>query len=147
MGSHQSFLRHLEREFDEEYSPEYEFEEELAAPAPPPVLPGTLRSLRFVDEPELHMVAEGRLRLGRVNDSPYPAPIRSQGRAVRKIQQALIDLGYSLPRYGDDGDTGATFLGSPLLSFGWKPSRWCASAMNVCWKSRPSLSFGRKQSS
>jgi Putative peptidoglycan binding domain len=106
MGSHQSFLRQLEREFEEEYSPEYEFEEELAAPAPPPLLPGALRSLRFADEPELHMVAEGRLRLGWVNDSPYPAPIRSQGRAVRKVQQALIDLGYSLPRYGDDGKYG-----------------------------------------
>jgi hypothetical protein len=45
----------------------------------------------------------------------------------------------------DDGDTGTTFLCSPLLSFGWKPSRWCAWAMNVCWKSRPSLSFGRSE--
>lgn len=65
--------------------------------------PGALRSLRFRDDPELKAVAEGRLRLGRVTDSPYPAPIRSQGLAVRKVQQALIDLGYSLPRYGDDG--------------------------------------------
>lgn len=106
MVSHQSFLRQLEREFEEEYSAEYELEDELVAPALSPVLPTTLRSLRFVDEPELHMVAEGRLRLGRINDSPYPAPIRSQGRAVRKVQQALIDLGYSLPRYGDDGQYG-----------------------------------------
>lgn len=106
MVSHQSFLRQLEREFEEEYSPEYEFEDELAAPTLSPVLSSGLRSLRFMDEPELHMVVEGRLRLGRVNDSPYPAPIRSQGRAVRKVQQALIDLGYSLERYGDDGQYG-----------------------------------------
>jgi phosphatidylserine/phosphatidylglycerophosphate/cardiolipin synthase-like enzyme len=46
------------------------------------------------------------LRLGRKTDSPYPAPIRSTGRAVRKVQQALILLGYSLPRYGVDGNYG-----------------------------------------
>lgn len=63
----------------------------------------SLRSLRFRNDPELTAVAQGRLRLGRVNDSPHPAPIRSAGRGVRKVQQALIELGYSLPLYGDDG--------------------------------------------
>ena len=62
-----------------------------------------LRSLRFADEPQLYVVADGRLRLGRPTDSPYPTPIRSDGRAVRKVQQALIDLGYPLPLGGDDG--------------------------------------------
>jgi hypothetical protein len=64
---------------------------------------GPLFSLRFRDDPELIAVAQGRLRLGRVTDSPYPAPIRSAGRGVRMVQQALIELGYSLPLYGDDG--------------------------------------------
>jgi hypothetical protein len=104
--SSQSILSELEQEFEEGYAPEHEFEEELVPPPLTAVLPGVLRSLRFADEPELHAVAEGRLRLGRINDSPYPAPIRSQGRAVRKVQQALIDLGYPLPRYGDDGQYG-----------------------------------------
>jgi hypothetical protein len=103
-------VRELEREFEEEYVVqgefEEEFEEELEVPVPSAAVPGTLRSLRFSDEPDLSAVAEGRLRLGRVNDSPYPAPIRSQGRAVRKVQQALIDLGYALPLYGDDGNYG-----------------------------------------
>lgn len=100
------FVRELEREFEEEYLAEDEFEEELESAAPSAVVPGTLRSLRFSDEPDLFAVAEGRLRLGRINDSPYPAPIQSQGRAVRKVQQALIDLGYPLPLNGDDGQYG-----------------------------------------
>jgi len=65
-----------------------------------------LRSVLFKDDPELMAVAQGHLRLGRKTDSPYPAPIRSTGRAVRKVQQALILLGYSLPRYGVDGNYG-----------------------------------------
>lgn len=97
------FVRALEQELEEEYLAEDEFEEELEIPAPSAVVPGTLNSLRFSDEPELFLVAQGSLRLGRVNDPPYPAPIRSDGRAVRKVQQALIDLGYPLPIYGDDG--------------------------------------------
>jgi phosphatidylserine/phosphatidylglycerophosphate/cardiolipin synthase-like enzyme len=65
-----------------------------------------LRSVLFKDTPELTAVAQGHLRLGRKTDSPYPAPIRSTGRVVRKVQQALILLGYSLPRYGVDGNYG-----------------------------------------
>jgi len=107
-------VRELEREFEEEYLGqgefegefEAEFEEELGSADPSAVAPGTLRSLRFSDEPDLFAVADGRLRLGRASDSPYPAPIKSQGRAVRKVQQALTDLGYPLPLNGDDGNYG-----------------------------------------
>src|SRR2546423_13344400 len=106
LNSRLQFLRELEREFEDEYPFEGEFEEELASPAALSARARTLRSFRFADEPELEVVAEGRLRLGRPTDSPYPAPIRSQGRSVRKVQQALIDLGYSLPRGGDDGSFG-----------------------------------------
>ncbi len=106
LNSRLQFLKELDREFEEEYPIEREFEEELGSKASPSVPLGTLRSLRFADEPDLQAVAEGRLRLGRATDSPYPAPIRSYGRAVRKVQQALIDLSYPLPRYGDDGHYG-----------------------------------------
>ena len=52
-------------------------------------------------------MAQGRLRLGRPGDSPYPAPIRSQGQPVQKVQLALTQLGYPLPRSGADGRYGA----------------------------------------
>lgn len=104
--NYELLLRDLERQLLHPSAVERESEEEFGSPAFPGVLPGRLHSLRFADEPDLQAVAEGRLRLGRGNDSPYPAPIRSQGRAVRKVQQALIDLGYSLPRNGDDSGYG-----------------------------------------
>ena len=104
--NYEHLLRNLERELESESEADSESEEELGSPfsAAPPS--GPLRSLRFADDPELQAVASGHLRLGRVNDSPYPAPILSAGRAVRKVQQALIDLGYPLPRYGDDSGYG-----------------------------------------
>jgi len=104
--NYEHLLRNLERELENESAADLEFEEELGSPfsAPPPS--GPLRSLRFADDPQLQAVAGGHLRLGRVSDSPYPAPILSEGRAVRKVQQSLIDLGYPLPRYGDDSRYG-----------------------------------------
>jgi len=103
--NYRELCRKLEHELLHE-SFEHEFEGEVGPP--PSVVPiaGPLRSLRFGNDPDLQAVAFGRLRLGRANDSPYPAPIRSQGEAVRKVQQALLDLGYSLPRTGDDGRYG-----------------------------------------
>jgi hypothetical protein len=97
-------LRELEREL---LRPSYdrEFEAE-ASSASPSIVRGPLRSLRFADDPDLQAVASGHVRLGRVGDSPHPAPILSYGPAVRKVQQSLLDLGYALPRYGDDSRYG-----------------------------------------
>jgi hypothetical protein len=104
--NYERLLKDLERELLYESAPDRDFEEELGSRIRPHASIGPLRSLRFADEPELQAVALGHLRLGRANDSPYPVPIRNQGRAVRKVQQALIDLGYPLPRYGDDSNYG-----------------------------------------
>jgi len=52
---------------------------------------------------ELQAVALGRLRLGRPYESAYPAPIRSEGPAVAKVQQALLEFGDSLLSGGDGG--------------------------------------------
>lgn len=68
--------------------------------------PRLLRSSLFRGEPELRRVAQGQLRLGRPGDPQYPAPIRSSGSAVRRVQQALVRLGYPLRRYGIDGRYG-----------------------------------------
>jgi phosphatidylserine/phosphatidylglycerophosphate/cardiolipin synthase-like enzyme len=55
---------------------------------------------------ELEAVAAGKVRLGRPFDPPYPTPIHSQGPAVKQIQEALIELGWRLPRFGADGRYG-----------------------------------------
>ena len=105
--NYELLLRNLERELLHPGAASREFEAE-ASPVPASFPPGPLRSFRFADDLDLQAVAGGRLRLGRPFDSPYPAPIRSEGPAVRKVQQALIDLGYPLPsegnvgRYGDE---------------------------------------------
>ena len=75
----------------------------MEAPAAP------FRSRRFQLSParsELEAVAGGRARLGRPGDPNVPAPIVSQGPAVREVQQALVDLGFALPRLGVDGKFG-----------------------------------------
>lgn len=64
-----------------------------------------LTCLHFANDPELTDVYAGRLRLGAPGTPPYPAPVRSEGNAVRKVQQALIDAGYKLPS-GADGKFG-----------------------------------------
>jgi hypothetical protein len=56
-----------------------------------------LKSPRFVGDPVLEACYDNQ-RLLRVGDS---------GPAVVKIQQALINAGFSLPRFGADGDFGA----------------------------------------
>jgi hypothetical protein len=101
----QQFLRALEREFEEEYPVDGEFEEEVGGSVLPPASSRLLQSSRFADDPELQAIAAGQLRLGRPNDPQYPAPIRSQGVGVGKVQQALIDLGSFLPS-GADGRYG-----------------------------------------
>ena len=65
-----------------------------------------LRSVRFRDDAVLKAVAAARVRLGRPGDPSHPAPIRSSGTSVARVQQALVDLGYSLPRWGVDGRYG-----------------------------------------
>lgn len=69
---------------------------ELKAPdAAAPTGP-TFKSDRFQRDPVLQKVLEGKqyLRQG------------SGGLAVRKLQQALLDLGYTLPKFGVDGSFG-----------------------------------------
>jgi hypothetical protein len=56
-----------------------------------------LKSPRFAGDPALEACYDNK-RLLRVGDS---------GPAVVKIQQALIDAGFPLPRFGADGDFGA----------------------------------------
>ena len=68
---------------------------------------GPLRCPRFTGDADLLAVLEGRLRLAAPGTSPYPAPVRSQGAAVRKVQEALVAAGYPLPRGGADGKFGA----------------------------------------
>lgn len=57
---------------------------------------GSLMSPRFADDPVLQEVSRGQRSL-RQGD---------KGQAVQKIQQALIDMGFPLPRFGVDGDFG-----------------------------------------
>jgi Putative peptidoglycan binding domain len=97
--SYQRLLKDLEREL---FLGESEGESFAAASAGS----GPLRSIRFAADPELQAVARGQLQLGRSNDPGWPAPIRSQGARVRKVQRALIDLGFALPLNGDDGRYG-----------------------------------------
>ncbi|HVI08343.1 MAG TPA: peptidoglycan-binding domain-containing protein [Candidatus Binatia bacterium] len=101
---YESLLRQLDRELETES--ESEFESEFEWESRPSNVSGSLRSLRFASDPDLQAVAAGHLRLGRIGDSPYPAPVLTAGRGVRKVQQALLDLGYALPRYGDDSRYG-----------------------------------------
>ena len=63
----------------------------------------TLTSSRFAGDSDLDAVAKGTLRLATPGTSPHPAPVLSQGPAIAKIQQALIDLSYPLPQHGADG--------------------------------------------
>ena len=58
---------------------------------------GELRSPLLAGDPELLAVLHGRRLLRR----------GSRGEAVRKVQRALVDLGYPLPRFGADGRFGA----------------------------------------
>ncbi len=96
---YQRLLSDLERDL-------FAGEAEAGPPVRSTAVAGPLRSIRFAADPDLQAVALGRLRLGRPGDSPYPAPIRSDGSAVAAVQQALVDLGYPLVRSGVDGRYG-----------------------------------------
>lgn len=80
-----------------------------AYPGTAPTRPYPFLSRRFRESRanvDLAAVAQGRMRLGRPGDPPYPAPIRSQGLVVQEVQQALMDLGYPLPWFRADGRYG-----------------------------------------
>lgn len=67
---------------------------------------GGFRSALFQGDPDLLSVLQGKLRLGRPLDPQYPAPIKSQGSSIAKIQTALVKLDYPLPTHGIDGRYG-----------------------------------------
>jgi monoamine oxidase len=60
----------------------------------------------FAGDADLRQVLAGRLRLGARGTPDRPAPVRSRGPAVEKVQRALIAVGYHLPS-GADGRFGA----------------------------------------
>ena len=64
---------------------------------PPPPISRRFLSPRFEGDPVLIAVQEGRQFLRR----------GSRGEAVRKVQSALMDLSYPLPRFGADGKFGS----------------------------------------
>lgn len=70
-----------------------------ATPVAPPAQAApslSLKSARFSGEATLQKVSRGELQLGR----------GTRGEAVKAVQQALIDIGYPMPRFGADGDFG-----------------------------------------
>jgi hypothetical protein len=73
-------------------------------PGPPP--PSTLRARRFAGDPVLEACLAGSHRM--------LAP--EEGRAVMKVQAALIDLGFQLPASGADGKFG-TETGAAVSAF------------------------------
>jgi hypothetical protein len=74
-----------------------------------------LRSPRFAGDTDLAAVRRGELRLATAG-TLQPVPVRSTGDAVAKVQRALIDLGYPLPRFGVDGKFGSE-LGTAVTAF------------------------------
>jgi peptidoglycan hydrolase-like protein with peptidoglycan-binding domain len=75
-------------------NPEYYNDSEWESVLP---ISGGFQSILFQGDPDLLAVLHGRLRLGRPGNPQYPAPIKSQGTGVAKVQQALVKLGYLLP--------------------------------------------------
>lgn len=61
-----------------------------------------LKNPRFASDPALAKVSHGDLTL-RTGD---------QGDSVRRVQQSLFDLGYSLPKHGVDGHLGSETMGA-----------------------------------
>lgn len=66
----------------------------------------TLRSERFRNDNNLTNVLNGTLRLAAAGTPPVPAPVLSSGDSIKKIQQALMDIGYPMPQFGADGKFG-----------------------------------------
>ena len=68
-----------------------------APPAAPPAAPPPLRSPRFSGNSDLQHVMSGEVE---------QLSSRQNGAAVESVQQALIDVGFPLLRYGADGEYG-----------------------------------------
>lgn len=75
-----------------------------------------LKSARFAGDPALNQVLNGTLRLGAVGTPPFPAPVLSDGPAIAKVQQALMDIGFPLPEFGADSSFGAE-TGQAVVAF------------------------------
>ena len=75
-----------------------------------------LKSARFAGDPVLTQVLNGTIRLGAVGTAPVPAPVLSNGPAITKVQQALIDIGFSMPAFGADGSFGGE-AGNAIVAF------------------------------
>lgn len=65
---------------------------------------------------QLHGRFAGDSNLERIMTSGGTLSSRDNGESVRKVQQALIDLGYSMPRFGPDGGYGSETI-SALKDF------------------------------
>lgn len=76
----------------------------------------SLQSKIFAGDQDLARVLDGSLRLAAKGTPPSPAPVLSSGPAVTKVQQALIALGYPMPKYGADGGFGGE-TGSAVAAF------------------------------
>ncbi len=66
-----------------------------------------LSSSRFAGDSDLTSVLNGGLRLAAAGTPPSPAPVLSNGPSIKKVQQALLDIGYPLPNFGADGAFGS----------------------------------------
>jgi peptidoglycan hydrolase-like protein with peptidoglycan-binding domain len=75
-----------------------------------------LQSMRFTGDSDLIKVLNGSLRLGAPGTAPFPAPVLSNGPAIAKVQQALIDIGYPMPTFGADGSFGGE-TGAAVVTF------------------------------
>ena len=76
----------------------------------------TLTSLKFAGDVDLTKVLNGLLRLGAPGTNPAPAPVLSNGPAIKKVQQAFMAIGYPLPVFHDDGDFGGE-TGKAVVAF------------------------------
>jgi peptidoglycan hydrolase-like protein with peptidoglycan-binding domain len=86
-------------------------------PFQPEVYPmATLSSTKFAGDAELTQVLNGTLRLGAPGTSPIPAPVLSNGLAIKKVQQAFMAIGYPLPAFHDDGSFGGE-TGAAVVAF------------------------------
>ena len=75
-----------------------------------------LRSNRFAGDSDLTNVLNSALRLAVAGTSSFPAPVLSSGPTIVKVQQALLDIGYSLPQFGADGTFGSE-TGTAVVAF------------------------------
>jgi peptidoglycan hydrolase-like protein with peptidoglycan-binding domain len=75
-----------------------------------------LRSNRFTGDSDLTSVLNGGLRLAAAGTPAFPAPVLSSGPTIKKVQHALIDIGYPMPVSGADGTFGAE-TGAAVIAF------------------------------